>query len=701
IEAVASQKIDSVVVAGAIGIAAGSQAGVAASGAGVYSLNKINTKVMAAINGDGSGIQADDVSVKANDASEIDADAVAVSIAAAFGSEVGAAISVGVSVALNEVTNDVDAFIQNADALAATGNVTVLSSIDPTPVSAADFDAATAGIQTLTAGQTVSHNGRIYRYRGFVADYAAEAGKVLLHKGNTVGVNLTDEDDSNDVIYRYWPAGSDNDEQEIDVSASNVLSGSDWVPVPTSELNRMNLGDAGQQNTLAVTDFANTKLWELADSTISARSAAASMAASFGGQTGLAVSGAGAVSRNVILTTSNALIDSSTIAGINIDLDSSNTSVITATVVSAAIAVGAGGTGGFGASIGLAIADNVIAGNENATDSAEVLASIRNSSIHATGHLTLDAVSSAKIDSVVLAGSVAVAVGGTGGVAISGAGVQAKNSVRTNVKAFIDGDGVTGPAAAAAIRAADVGIHSRDDSRIDAIGGALAIAAGLGVAGGGALSVGVAVAENRITNITESYVSGVDSVLETTGAGGAVDIDATSGGNIDATVASLSLAIGGGGAVGLAFSGSGAAARNIISNRTNAFISDNSIIDADGNIDLDASSNKQIDATTIAASAAAGVGGAAGIGASIGVALARNFIGWDPSTTSSDYDSTQSIGSLEKGKRVQIRGGVRDGDVYEYIGDAINETVNLAAQDFGNIDAWKLIIRSDPNDAGQ
>jgi len=71
---------------------------------------------------------------------------------------------------------------------------------------------------------------------------------------------------------------------------------------------------------------------------------------------------------------------------------------------------------------------------------------------------------------------------------------------------------------------------------------------------------------------------------------------------------------------------------NIILSRTNAFI-ENSAIGSDTNkvgyLDLDASSTAEIHA--LIGAVAAGVAfGNTGVGVAVGVAVARNFIGWDP-----------------------------------------------------------------------
>ena len=119
---VGEQSIDAVVVAAAAGVAAGSSGvGVAVSAAGSYAENKITT--------DDQGLHRRRRQQRrhrrhhapaacrwcADDASGIDAIAGAASLAAGFGSSAGIGVAIGLSLAFNEIDNDVDASIQNAD----------------------------------------------------------------------------------------------------------------------------------------------------------------------------------------------------------------------------------------------------------------------------------------------------------------------------------------------------------------------------------------------------------------------------------------------------------------------------------------------------------------------------------------------------------------------------------------------------------
>ncbi|HND55487.1 MAG TPA: hypothetical protein PLV92_23900, partial [Pirellulaceae bacterium] len=98
--------------------------------------------------------------------------------------------------------------------------------------------------------------------------------------------------------------------------------------------------------------------------------------------------------------------------------------------------------------------------------------------------------------------------------------------------------------------------------------------------------------------------------------------------NISAVSAAASLGVGGASTTGVAVSGAGAVAVNAIQNHTVAYAT-NSSLTAAGDVDVTAVASSGISTTIVAASIAAGVGGTTGVGVSIGVAVARNFIGYD------------------------------------------------------------------------
>ena len=152
--------------------------------------------------------------------------------------------------------------------------------------------------------------------------------------------------------------------------------------------------------------------------------------------------------------------------------------------------------------------------------SAQVRAYVVDSSIDATGSLTVRATEQATIDAIVIAAAVALS-GGVVGVSLGGAGAAALNRIATEVKAYIDGDGPSG------IRASSVLITATDSSGINAIAGAAAIAAGFGVVGV-AVSIAVTIAFNQVANDVAAYLANADQGLTTTA--GAFTVTATSAG---------------------------------------------------------------------------------------------------------------------------------------------------------------------------
>ena len=142
------------------------------------------------------------------------------------------------------------------------------------------------------------------------------------------------------------------------------------------------------------------------------------------------------------------------------------------------------------------------------------------------------------------------------------------------------------------------------------------------------------------------------------------------------------MAAGFGGTTGVAVSGAGAESTNIILTRANA-LAKNSHLHSAGGVSFEATMTGVIDAKVIAASVAVGAGGTTGVGASIGIAVARNFIGWEPNaSTTFTYTSTERPATLTSGNRVKIASGPRTGDVYEYSG----ATLTGAAFDYADYD---------------
>ena len=346
--------------------------------------------------------------------------------------------------------------------------------------------------------------------------------------------------------------------------------------------------------------------------TIHATSAAAALSAAGALGAGVAISGAGAAALNVILGKDNAYVSGSSLTSngavsiTTVDMPS-NPSVneIDVTIVAASLAVGVGGLGGGALSIGASVAHNYIGFNANGSAaSRQVEAYVQNSSISATGALTVSATAKETIHATITAVSVAVAGGLVGGVAASGAGTDAENSIGATIKAYIDGDGSTG------IAANTVSLTATDNSTIVANAATAAVAAVYGTAAAGALSIGTAQATNTIGNDVEASISNAKHKVKSQA--GDLKIDAEETATITTTVAAASAAA----SISLtsaAFSGAGAAATNTITNTVKAFIFNSSGVEGAGAVKVTANDTPTINATTVAATLSAGfVGVAAG-----------------------------------------------------------------------------------------
>ena len=296
--------------------------------------------------------------------------------------------------------------------------------------------------------------------------------------------------------------------------------------------------------------------------TITSVAVAASIAASFAGSTGVAISGAGAVSLNSVTTKTNASIEDSDVEDVHdVTLSATGNASITALVVGASIAVAGSGSTAVGVSIGISIARNFIGHNLDGTlATSEVLAFIEDSKIDATGALSQTATSGNLVTAIVVAISVGVAVSGTVGIAASGSGVYAENAIAVHTGATITGgDGIT----------ADDGITlSADDlSLIAAIAGAASAAFAFSGSTAVAVSIAVTIASNTIGGTVEASVTDATELDSGTGA---ITIEAASHARIRAFAGAISVALAGSGDVGIGVAGSGTVAFNLITTQVNA-----------------------------------------------------------------------------------------------------------------------------------
>jgi hypothetical protein len=654
IKAISKQTIDAIVISGSAAVSAGGSAGVGVSGAGA-SVNNIIAVDIASFIQTASNITANELTLLADDRSSIEAIVGAASVAAAFGGSAGVAVSIGVSLAFNQIDTDTNAYIDSVQTM----------------------NIGTGGI-SITA---TSLSDDLFTFGGISSEDLDDASAQESDDEDTLLVNEEDEDAAaytKNLQFLKDKFAENGITLDDDIKLSIISEGISWLLV----------NDSGESYTITTSDEG----YGVSKTRINTKSVAASVAAGFGGAAGVAVSGAGAVATNVILSDTNAyLSNSNTSVEGDIQIVATNTSDIAAVVGAISMAVSGGGSAGVGVSIGFSLAKNYIGYTPDGNAaSAGVRAYVEDSSISATGHLIQTAISGQTINSIVFAGSAAIAGGGAAGVAASGSGVSADNRINIETKASIDGDGETG------ISVQDIQLTASDDSIITAFAGAASIAASVGGAAGASVSIGVSIAKNTIENKVYSSILNANNLVKTTS--GDITLSATENAKIDAISSAASVAASFGGAAGVAVSGAGAEAKNIILTKTDAYVL-NSILESASQVDIDAKNDSRINAFILAASLSAAGGGAAGVGASIGVALARNFIGWAPyASTDYDYDLTDNPEQLVTGDLVKITSGVKQGDIYEYIGEkTIERPENTEDEtffhqmDFSDIKNWKLV----------
>jgi hypothetical protein len=355
------------------------------------------------------------------------------------------------------------------------------------------------------------------------------------------------------------------------------------------------------------------------DATIRTTSTAVAIAVS-GGLISGADSGGGADAINVILTKTNAYIANSDVSSAgDVTLTALDTSNITATVA----AVSAAGSIGLGSgvlSIGASVAKNLIGYDLSDTRvPAEVQAYVQNSSIDAAGALIQNATADQTIDAGVGAGAVGISAGLASGSGV-GAGASAENKIATLVKAYIDGDAATG------ISAGSITLTALDTATITSDVAAVSLSGSIGLISG-AVSIGVSLSRNHISNEVAAYIANADNTGTTVGA---IALNATEEATITTTSTAVAMSAGAG-LISVAASGGGADAINVILTRTNAYIA-NSDVSSAGDVTLTALDTSTIDATVVGISTAlsAALGGGSG---SIGVSVAKNLIGYDLSDT--------------------------------------------------------------------
>ncbi|MEE2935726.1 MAG: hypothetical protein VYA84_06995, partial [Planctomycetota bacterium] len=231
---------------------------------------------------------------------------------------------------------------------------------------------------------------------------------------------------------------------------------------------------------------------------------------------GAAAAGAGTV--NKIKTHTDAMIKKSTVrSGGSLELDAVDDSYINGDAGGIAVGIALNkGNGAGGGSFGFGLAENTI--------SNTVRSRIEESDLIAKT-AELEAKSTAHIKAYVAGGAGGLAAAQNFAIAAAGAGGVATNTITNKIQAYVQGsEEADGPSSRIHI-GADSGSGEADHLRIRAIdaskidakvhGGAVTVGVGTAI-GGGAISISVAEATNKVENTVEAFMHDTNAIIRGT-----------------------------------------------------------------------------------------------------------------------------------------------------------------------------------------
>ncbi|WP_117236182.1 LEPR-XLL domain-containing protein [Vibrio maerlii] len=570
-------------------------------------------------------------------------------IAETSGSQNSSSIAITGNVSINNVTNDVDAFLsdittatinsKNSDGFAAD-----IKAKDESDIYAIALGVAYAGNGTV--GVTYAENNIVSDIDALVnnSDITAATGKIrqraiseadILSVAIGAGVSKDTAANFNTQVGVSVAAAVSYNKVRMNTRSKVVDS---TITLPSEDLDSARL-DVKANN----------------EADIIAVVVAPSVGLQSGSSTTVTLSGSGAYVQNEVYGDTIAQIDDSTIVQettANAASDAENGVFVSAvadgdissSVVSASFAY-AGATTGTGVSggIGIAIAENKI-GDSNG-EANKISALITDTDIDVSGTVDTFAESKQEITSVVVGASVALAKSTSGSAgALSGVGADTNNSVMIDTTSEI-----SATQADKTIKADSVAVKAKDTGTITSAVVGASIAGGYSPASGsGALSIGVALAENDINNDTNATINNV-ALGASDDRVGSVDVVATTNSTITATSVAASFAVSYSTSGSISVSGAGANAINTIKGETNATLSNSEVYSSD-DILVTATNTSKINAEVAAVSVSGAGGNGGGLGISIGAAVTENYIGdsgsrlgVSASIIESEFDATGDV----------------------------------------------------------
>ncbi|XZE55266.1 beta strand repeat-containing protein [Planctomycetaceae bacterium SH139] len=600
INARSQPKIQTVVVGASFAVQAGANAApgkLNLAGAGAVGLNTIEQNVAAFIkDSDVETAGGRGVIVKATDQSSIESDAGGFGFSLATTPQNRAALSFGVSVAVNDVSGTIQAHVEDSVVTLNAGDIAVEAKSESTAEALAIAGALSARSGSQTGGSFGGAGAAVINEIAKTISAQVTEGSSVTVSDGALTVQATD---NSQIVADAGGVGI-----SLNAGSGSSVAGAVGIAVALNEIAN-NITASIDQSTVDATGHVLVSA-ALEFVQIDAFALAAAGGVAGGAGLGATLAGAGSGAHNDIGNSITASIIASQVDSSSgpIDVLAADNSTIDSNVIGATISVAAGSQTGFALAVGISIAKNEIGNRTQAF--------LRNATLDAGGGVVVNADQNSTIKTSSIAASVGVGAGGSTGAGISGAGAGAINEISNQTLAYVDGS---------TVRSSNgLQVLANDLSAITAEIIAAAAAVGGGGTGLGA-AIGVSVAENRIgdastfaadptasrssqASVVQAYVNQSEIDVD-----GSVDVLATGGGTINATVDAVSMAAAAGGTGG-AGAGAGVSATNVIEREIITMVQDSTGagIDGQSGVFVTASDQVEITTTVLAASLAVAVG---------------------------------------------------------------------------------------------
>jgi hypothetical protein len=246
--------------------------------------------------------------------------------------------------------------------------------------------------------------------------------------------------------------------------------------------------------------------------------------------------------------------------GGDVSVSATSTASLRSLVGGVAAAV-SGGVGAASGAVGMSVSENLIGAADASANSRErkVQASISSSSVRAAGHVRVHASATDSIDAVAFSGSVALAIGI--GAGVSSAGVVSTNRFHSDVSATLTNSTVTS--------GRDVEVRALDRSEITR-SHTVGVAVSASVVG---LSVAATQQNNLITNQVSASISGSRSHVILSAGTVSVAANDGSAGQIESIIRNVNAVTASVAAGGLAVAGGGIGIANTVANQVSSTVS--------------------------------------------------------------------------------------------------------------------------------